>query len=415
MDVEKTAITAKNVSYSLMEASTNIKNKVLLDAANLIEKRADEIKSENQKDIEIAKAKGLSTAMVDRLLLNNKRIEKMAKVLRDVASLNDPVGEIIKMWKRPNGLRIGKMRVPLGVIAIIYESRPNVTVEAASLCIKSSNAVILKGGSEAINSNRILVSLLREAASKNGFPKEAIGFIDSTDRRDVEKLIRLDKYIDVLIPRGGESLIRFVSQNSTIPVIKHYKGVCHTFVDEFCDLEKAWGICFNAKVQRPGVCNAMETMIVHSRIAEAFMPEMIRIFKQANVELKGDERARAFDPDYISKATEEDWSTEYLDLILSIKTVDSIDEAINHINTYGSHHSDAIVTENYENAERFLNMVDSAAVYANASTRFTDGNEFGLGAEMGISTDKVHVRGPMGLNDLTIPKYVILGNGQVRN
>ena len=352
--------------------------------------------------------------MLDRLLLNDRRIDGMVKVLKDVALLPDPVGEITKMWKRPNGLLVGRMRVPLGVVGIIYESRPNVTVEAVSLCVKSSNAVVLKGGSEAINSNRVLVELLRESAVREGFPEEAIQFVDTTDRSAVKEMLNLDNCIDVIIPRGGEGLIRFVTENAKMPVIKHYKGVCHVFVDEFADLDKAWNICFNAKVQRPGVCNAMETMLVHSAVADAFMPKMIEMFKSAGVELRGCERTVKFDPDYIKPATEEDWYEEYLDLVLSVRVVDSLDQAIDHINTYGSHHSDAIVTENYTNGMRFITMVDSAAVYINASTRFTDGNEFGLGAEMGISTDKVHVRGPMGLEDLTITKYIILGSGQVR-
>jgi len=413
-NVEEVAKTAKEVSYSLIEISTEVKNRTLLTAARLIEEKKELIEAENRKDLIAGEEKGLSKAMLDRLLLNEKRIKGMVNVLKDVASLQDPVGEVIKMWTRPNGLKIGKMRVPLGVVAIIYESRPNVTVEAASLCIKSSNSVILKGGSEAINSNRVLVSLLKEAASKEGFPQEAIQFIDTTDRETVRELLKLDNYIDVVIPRGGEGLIRFVAENARMPVIKHYKGVCHVFVDEFADLEKAWNICFNAKVQRPGVCNAMETMLVHSKVADAFMPTMVELFKKAKVELRGDEKTRSYDPDYIKPATEEDWYAEYLDLILAVRVVDSLDEAIDHINTYGSHHSDAIVTENYTNAMKFLNKVDSAAVYVNASTRFTDGNVFGLGAEMGISTDKVHVRGPMGLEDLTIPKYIVFGNGQIR-
>ena len=413
-NVEEVAKTAKEVSYSLIEISTEVKNRTLLTAARLIEEKKELIEAENRKDLIAGEEKGLSKAMLDRLLLNEKRIKGMVNVLKDVASLQDPVGEVIKMWTRPNGLKIGKMRVPLGVVAIIYESRPNVTVEAASLCIKSSNSVILKGGSEAINSNRVLVSLLKEAASKEGFPQEAIQFIDTTDRETVRELLKLDNYIDVVIPRGGEDLIKFVAENARMPVIKHYKGVCHVFVDEFADLEKAWNICFNAKVQRPGVCNAMETMLVHSKVADAFMPTMVELFKKAKVELRGDEKTRSYDPDYIKPATEEDWYAEYLDLILAVRVVDSLDEAIDHINTYGSHHSDAIVTENYTNAMKFLNKVDSAAVYVNASTRFTDGNVFGLGAEMGISTDKVHVRGPMGLEDLTIPKYIVFGNGQIR-
>ena len=414
MNVKEIAKAAKEVSYKLIDISTEIKDRTLKKAAELIKEKQDLIEKENQKDLIAGEEKGLSKAMLDRLLLNEKRINGMIQVLHDVASLNDPVGEVIKMWKRPNGLRIGKMRVPLGVVGIIYESRPNVTVEAASLCIKSSNAVILKGGSEAINSNRVLVNILKEAAASEGFPEEAIQFIDTTDRSAVKEMLQLDEYIDVIIPRGGEGLIRFVAENARMPVIKHYKGVCHVFVDEFADLEKAWNICFNAKVQRPGVCNAMETMLVHSAIADAFLPAMIDMFKKVKVELRGCERTRSYDPDYIKPATEDDWYAEYLDLILAVKVVDSLDEAIDHINTYGSHHSDAIVTENYTNGMKFLNRVDSAAVYINASTRFTDGNVFGLGAEMGISTDKVHVRGPMGLEDLTIPKYIIFGDGQIR-
>ncbi len=413
-DVKEIAKRAKEVSYKLVDISTELKNRTLLKAAELIEEKKELIQEENRKDLIAGEEKGLSKAMLDRLLLNEKRIAGMVQVLKDVANLSDPVGEVVKMWTRPNGLKIGKMRVPLGVVAIIYESRPNVTVEAGSLCIKSSNAVILKGGSEAINSNRVLVDILKEAAASEGFPEEAIQFIDTTDRSAVKELLQLDEYIDVVIPRGGEGLIRFVAENARMPVIKHYKGVCHVFVDEFADLEKAWNICFNAKVQRPGVCNAMETMLVHSKIADAFLPTMIELFKKAKVELRGDERTCSYDPDYVKPATEEDWYAEYLDLILAVRVVDSLDEAIDHINTYGSHHSDAIVTENYTNAMKFLNRVDSAAVYVNASTRFTDGNVFGLGAEMGISTDKVHVRGPMGLEDLTIPKYIIFGNGQIR-
>lgn len=413
-NVEEIAKRAKEVSYSLMDVSTEVKNKTLLKAAELLREKKELIQEENRKDLIAAEEKGLSKAMIDRLLLNEKRINGMVQVLKDIASLNDPVGEIVKMWTRPNGLKIGKMRVPLGVIAIIYESRPNVTVEAGALCIKSSNSVILKGGSEAINSNRVLVNILKEAAASEGFPEEAIQFVDTTDRSAVGELLTLDNYVDVVIPRGGEGLIRFVAENARMPVIKHYKGVCHVFVDEFADLEKAWNICFNAKVQRPGVCNAMETMLVHSKVADAFMPTMIEMFKKAKVELRGCERTVSYDPEYIKPATEEDWYAEYLDLILAVKIVDSLNEAIDHINKYGSHHSDAIVTENYTNAMKFLNRVDSAAVYVNASTRFTDGNVFGLGAEMGISTDKIHVRGPMGLEDLTITKYVILGNGQIR-
>jgi len=414
MEIREIAQKAKKVSFGLTSISTEIKNRTLLTAAKLIDEKIALIKMENEKDLKTAEEKGLSKAMIDRLLLNDKRIKGMIDVLHDVAKMEDPVGSVIKIWKRPNGLKIGKMRVPLGVVGIIYESRPNVTVEAASLCIKSSNAVILKGGKEAINSNRILVNILKEAADIEGFPPEAIQFVDSTDRSVVKEMVQLDEYIDVIIPRGGEGLIRFVAENSRIPVIKHYKGVCHVYVDKFADLEKAWNICFNAKVQRPGVCNAMETMLVHKDIADGFIPEMVRRFKKAGVELRGCERARSYNSEYIKPATEKDWYAEYLDLILAVKIVDSLEEAVNHINTYGSHHSDAIVTENYTNGMRFLSDVDSAAVYINASTRFTDGNVFGLGAEMGISTDKIHVRGPMGLEDLTIPKYIIFGDGQIR-
>jgi len=413
-NVEKVAKRAKEVSYELLDLSTEVKNRTLLRAAKLLIEKKDLIQEENRKDLMAAEEKGLSKAMIDRLLLNEKRINGMVQVLKDVASLNDPVGEVVKMWTRPNGLKIGKMRVPLGVVAIIYESRPNVTVEAGALCIKSSNSVILKGGSEAINSNRVLVNILREAAASEGFPEDAVQFVDTTEREAVKELLSLSDYVDVVIPRGGEGLIRFVVENARMPVIKHYKGVCHVFVDEFADLEKAWNICFNAKVQRPGVCNAMETMLVHSKIADAFMPTMIEMFKKVKVELRGCERTVSYDPDYVKPATEDDWYAEYLDLILAVRIVDSLDEAIDHINKYGSHHSDAIVTENYTNAMKFLNRVDSAAVYVNASTRFTDGNVFGLGAEMGISTDKIHVRGPMGLEDLTITKYVIFGSGQIR-
>ncbi len=308
---------------------------------------------------------------------------------------------------------IGKMRVPIGVVGIIYESRPNVTADAAGLCVKSGNAVVLRGGSEAINSNRVIVNILREACAKAGVPEDAVSFIDTTDREAVNVMLKLDEIIDLIIPRGGEGLIRFVAENSRIPVVYHYKGVCHTYVDKCADLKMAQEICFNAKVQRPGVCNAMETMLVHKDVAEKFLPPMCERFRNAGVEIRGCEVTRSIVP-WVKEATEEDWYAEYLDLILAVKVVNSLDEAIDHINRCGSHHSDAIVTENYERGMRFLREVDSAAVYINASTRFTDGYEFGLGAEMGISTQKLHVRGPMGLEDLTCCKYIILGCGQVR-
>lgn len=337
----------------------------------------------------------------------------MADGLRQVASLPDPVGEVVKMWKRPNGLMIGKMRVPIGVVGVIYESRPNVTADTAGLCIKSGNAVLLRGGSEAINSNRVIVDILKEACEEAGVPTDAVSFIDTTDRAAVEVMLKLDQYIDLIVPRGGEGLIRFVAENSRIPVVYHYKGVCHTYVDKYADLTMAEEICFNAKVQRPGVCNAMETMLVHKDVAEEFLPRICERLKEAGVEIRGCPETRKIVP-WTKEATEEDWYAEYLDLILAVKVVDSFEEAVEHINKYGSHHSDAIVTKDYERGMRFLREVDSAAVYVNASTRFTDGYEFGLGAEMGISTQKLHVRGPMGLEDLTCCKYVILGCGQIR-
>jgi glutamate-5-semialdehyde dehydrogenase len=413
---------ARSTLRELTNLTTEVKNKTLLRAAELIDRRREEIKEANRRDIETAKEMGLSKAMIDRLLLNDKRIDGMIKVLRDVASLEDPVGRIDKMWTRPDGLKIGKMRVPLGVILIIYESRPNVTVEAASLCMKTSNAIILRGGKEALNSNKILVEILREAARESGFPEEAIQFIDNPDRRLVWELLKMEGLIDVAIPRGGESLIRAVSENARIPVIKHYKGVCTLFVDKYADLDKAYDIVFNAKVQRPSVCNAIENLVVHKDIAEEFLPKMAYFLTKAGVELRVDERAMEIlknaklpENAVIKPATEEDYYEEFLDLILAVKVVDSLEEAIAFIEKYGSKHSDGIISENYSNVKKFLETVDSAAVYANASTRFTDGNEFGLGAEMGISTDKIHVRGPMGLEDLTIPKYIVLGEGHIRD
>ncbi|MGC8852453.1 MAG: glutamate-5-semialdehyde dehydrogenase, partial [Hydrogenobacter sp.] len=365
---------------------------------------------------------GLSSALIDRLVLNDKRIDGMIKVLKDVAKLPDPVGEITKMWTLPNGLRVGRMRVPLGVIFIIYEARPNVTVEAASLCMKSSNAVILRGGKEAINSNRALVEILREACRETGFPEDAIQFIDRPEREIVWELLKMEGKIDVAIPRGGESLIRAVAENARVPVIKHYKGVCNIYVDNEADLNKAYHIVYNAKVQRPSVCNAVENLIIYRDILEEFFPRMAYILGKAGVELRCDEeslRVIKSDPrlSFVKAvpAKEEDYYEEFLDLILAVKVVGSLEEAIDFIEKYGSKHSDAIITENYTKAMKFLNQVDSAAVYVNASTRFTDGNEFGLGAEMGISTDKIHARGPMALEELTIQKFVIFGNGQLRD
>ena len=413
---------ARKVLRTLSSIPTEVKNRTLLTAAELLDKKRDHIKEQNKKDVEYAVSQGLFPALIDRLVLNDKRIDGMIKVLKDVASLPDPVGEITRMWTLPNGLRVGRMRVPLGVIFIVYEARPNVTVEAASLCIKSSNAVILRGGKEAINSNRALVELLREASVKEGFPEEAIQFIDRPEREIVWEILKMEGKVDVAIPRGGESLIRAVAENARVPVIKHYKGVCNIYVDEEADLEKAYHIVYNAKVQRPSVCNAVENLIIHRNILNSFLPKMAYILGRAGVELRCDEESLKVIKshpklDFVKAvpATEEDYYEEFLDLILAIKVVGSLDEAIEFIEKYGSKHSDAIITENYTKAMKFLAEVDSAAVYVNASTRFTDGNEFGLGAEMGISTDKIHARGPMALEELTIQKFVILGNGQVRD
>ncbi len=411
--VEETAKQAQRAYRVLANLSTDVKNRALLLMAEGIEQNAERIKEENLKDLKTGEEKGLSKALLDRLLLNDKRIAAMADGLRQVASLPDPVGEVVKMWKRPNGLMIGKMRVPIGVVGVIYESRPNVTADTAGLCVKSGNAVLLRGGSEAINSNRVIVDVLKEACEKAGVPSDAVSFLDTTDRKAVEVMLKLDEYIDLIVPRGGEGLIRFVAENSKIPVVYHYKGVCHTYVDKYADLKMAEEICFNAKVQRPGVCNAMETMLVHKDVASEFLPVICNRLREAGVEIRGCEKTREIVP-WVKPAMEDDWYEEYLDLVLAVKVVESFEEAVEHINRYGSHHSDAIVTKDYERGMRFLREVDSAAVYVNASTRFTDGYEFGLGAEMGISTQKLHVRGPMGLEDLTCCKYIVLGCGHIR-
>ena len=419
---ENIAKKAKKSQKFLRQINTDIKNKALLRAAELLFEKKDILQKENQKDLEKAEKKGYSKALLDRLALNEKRINGMVDVLKEVASLPDPVGQIISMWTRPNGLKVGRMRVPLGTIMIIYEARPNVTVEAAALCMKSSNAVILKGGSETINSNRVLVDILKQAARETGFPEDAIQFVNSTDREVVNHLLELDQYIDVVIPRGGEGLIRAVAEKAKMPVIKHYKGVCNLYIDNEADMDKALNIAYNAKVQRPSVCNAIENLIVHKDIAEKFLPEIAYYYGKAGVEMRCDEVSLSILKDHpkakdteIVPATEEDYYEEFLDLIIAVKIVDSLDEAIDFIHKYGSNHSESIVTENYTKGMRFINEVDSSAVYINASTRFTDGYEFGLGAEMGISTDKIHARGPMGLEELTIPKFVIFGNGQIRD
>lgn len=404
---------AKRAARPLARLSSTVKNTILHRMADALLGNADFLQRENEKDLRAGKEAGLSAAMLDRLALKPQVIENMAEGLRQIASLADPVGEIERMWVRPNGLRIGKMRVPLGVVGVIYESRPNVTADAAGLCIKSGNAVVLRGGSEAIFSNTAIARVLQSAGKEAGLPDGAVQLIETTDRQAVTALLKLDDLIDVIVPRGGKGLIRYVTENSTIPVVKHEDGICHTYVDAHANLEMAEAICYNAKVQRPSVCNAMETLLVHRAVAEAFLPRMAARYEAAGVELRGCEQTRAILP-HIAPATGEDWRTEYLDLILSIRVVDSFEEAVEHIETYGSHHSDAIVTDDYATAQRFLMEVDSATVYVNASTRFTDGYEFGLGAEVGISTQKLHARGPMGLYDLTTYKYIIYGNGQVR-
>lgn len=404
---------AKEASRLMEHISSAVKDKALLAMADSLEKRKADIFEANKKDILLCKEKRLKSAFIDRLTLNDRRIKSMADSLREIAKARDPIGEIIKMWTRPNGLWIGKIRVPLGVIGVIYESRPNVTSDCIGLCIKSGNCAILRGGSEAINSNIAIYSVLNEAARKCGLPSGAINLIKTTDRKAVHMLLTLDGYIDLIIPRGGESLIREVASRSKIPVLKHYKGVCHTYVDEEADLNMAEKICFNAKVQRPSVCNAMETLLVHKDIASRFLPGMIRKYREAGVEIRGCSITRKIVKG-ITSATEKDWHTEYLDLILSIKVVKDIEEAVEHINKYGTKLSDAIITENYHNAVEFVRKVDSACVYVNASTRFTDGYEFGLGAEIGISTDKFHARGPVAVEELTSYKYIVFGNGQIR-
>jgi len=404
---------AKEGARVLLKASSEQKNTALVKMAEALEKRARELISENKKDITFAQKKGLSKALIDRLRLNEKRISEMAQGLREVSSLPDPVGEVIKMWQRPNGMTVGRMRVPIGVIGIIYESRPNVTADAAGLCLKAGNAVLLRGGSEAINSNRAIVKVLRDVAKKYGLHEGAVTFIDMPDRSAIMEMLKLEGIVDLIIPRGGEALIRAVTENSRIPVLKHYKGVCHVFVDRDGDIGMAEDICFNAKVQRPGTCNAMETMLVDTKIAKAFLPGIIKRFKKAGVRLKGCPLTVKIDSS-IEKVKEEDFYEEYLDLILNVKVVKDIDDAMAHIATYSSAHSDTIVTNDYKRAMRFLKEVDSSAVFVNVSTRLNDGFQFGLGAEIGISTDKIHARGPMGLEELTCTKFIVLGDGQLR-
>jgi glutamate-5-semialdehyde dehydrogenase len=411
--VELKARQARQAARQLSRVSTAVKDAALHAMADALIERQGYILECNQEDLKLAREKKLSEAMIDRLLLNEPRVEAMAQGLREVAALPDPVGEVVKGWQRPNGLKIRQIRVPLGVIAFIYESRPNVTVDAAGLCLKSGNAIILRGGSEALHSNVAITHVITTAAEGAGIPQHAIQVIDVADRAAVQHLMTLNQHVDVLIPRGGKSLIQAVTEHATIPVLYHGEGICHVYVDDDADLQMASGIVLNAKAQRPSVCNAMETLLVSEKIAPQFLPLISDRLMNAKVELRGDARARAIVP-AMKPATDEDWDTEYLALILSIKVVKDVDEAIAHVNRHGSQLSDAIVTNNLAHAQKFLEEVDSASVYVNASTRFTDGGEFGLGAEIGISTQKLHVRGPMGLEALTTTKYVIIGSGQVR-
>jgi len=411
--VKKIAEDALAASRRLARSSTDIKNAALLRMADELIRHRDLIVSENERDVRAAAEKGLSSAMIDRLTVKDATLQAMAQGLREVAALPDPVGRVTSMWRRPNGLLVGRMRIPLGVIGIIYESRPNVTVDASALCLKSGNAVILRGGSEAIHSNLAIASVLQDVLKESPLPDKAIQAIPFTDREAVSTMLQLDEQIDLIIPRGGEDLIRAVVAQSRIPVIKHYKGVCHIFVDAAADPEMAVNICANAKVQRPGVCNALETLLVHADIAPEWLPKMAETLQKAGVLLKGCEKTRKILKD-IDTATEEDWYAEYLDLILAVRVVESMDEAIAHIEKYGSLHTESIITKDYANAQRFLNEVNSSTVLVNASTRFSDGFELGLGAEIGISTTKLHAYGPMGLEELTTSKFIIYGAGQVR-
>jgi glutamate-5-semialdehyde dehydrogenase len=404
---------AKKAAGKLCRLAAEEKNLALREMAAALRMHGSFLKKENARDVACASERGLSPAMIDRLTITDATIQAMAKGFEEVAVLPDPVGKVSSMWRRPNGLLVGRMRIPLGVIGIIYESRPNVTADAAALCLKSGNAVILRGGSEAIHSNMAIAGIIQEVLKKGPIPETAVQLIPMTDREAVYELLQLEEWIDVIIPRGGEELIRAVVSQSKIPVIKHYKGVCHIYVDENADLDMALKICVNAKIQRPGVCNAMETLLVHQAIAPRFLPLMAEKYEAAGVKLRGCPEARAILP-HIDAATEQDWHEEYLDLVLAIRVVEGLDTAMDHIGHYGSLHTEAIITESYEHAQRFLNEVQSSTVLVNASTRFSDGFELGLGAEIGISTTKLHAYGPMGLEELTTSKFIIYGNGQVR-
>ena len=404
---------ARAASKEIARCPSNKKNEVLLKIADKIEALAGYVREENQKDLAMAKEMGLSDAMIDRLTVTDATVKSMAKGLREVSQLNDPVGSTSRAWMRPNGLEVYKMRIPLGVIGIIYESRPNVTIDAAGLCLKAGNAVILRGGSEALNSNQALADIIGQALTETGLPAKTVQVVPIRDREAVKVLLNQEEFIDLIIPRGGEGLIRFVVENSTIPVLKHYKGVCHVYIDDGADLEMAQNICFNAKVQRPGVCNSMETMLVHRSISREFLPQMAKRFVKAGVEIRGCAETCRILPDAV-KAGEADWPEEYLDLVLAVKVVQDMDQAVSHITRYSSSHTEAIITRDYKRARRFVREVDSSVVLVNASTRFNDGGELGLGAEIGISTSKLHAFGPMGVEELTTTKFVVFGDGQIR-
>ncbi len=411
--VEELCKNAKWAARGLATLGRSRKDQALLKMAQALEDKAPELKEANQKDLDQAKEAGLSAAMIDRLTLSDQVIASMAQGLRDVAALPDPVGEVTGMWRRPNGLLVGRQRIPLGVIGFIYESRPNVTVDAAALCLKSGNAVVLKGGKEAINSNLALAAVIREVLEELQIPTAAVSVIPTTERAATSALLKQDALVDVIIPRGGEGLIRFVAENSAIPVLKHYKGVCHVYVDKYADLDMAERICVNAKCQRPGVCNAMETLLVHQAVAEEFLPRVSQALLAQGVKIRGCHQTC----DLIieaTPATDDDWPMEYLDLILAVRVVESMDQALDHIATHGSQHTEAIVTRDYQRARRFLDAVDSSVVLVNASTRFNDGGQLGLGAEIGINTSKLHAFGPMGLAELTSQKFIVFGEGQVR-
>ena len=404
---------AREAAHQMGMANSDRKREALEKMASALDQERLSIAAANRKDVEAAERKELGKAKIDRLTISEKVLEEMIDGLKEVSLLPDPVGEITRMWTRPNGLQVGRMRIPLGVIGIVYESRPNVTVDAAALCIKAGNAVLLRGGSESFHSNDCLAGILRKALKEVGLPEDAIQFVQTTDRQAVLDLLGLEEYVDVMIPRGGEDLIRFVAEHARMPVLKHYKGVCHVYVDSDADMQMALNICLNAKAQRPGVCNAMETLLVHEAIAPVFLPKMAEVFKTAGVELRGCEKTMALIPG-CKAAVEDDWYAEYLDLILAVRVVPDMGEAIRHITKYSSQHTEAIVTANFERAHRFVREVQSSLVLVNASTRFNDGFQLGLGAEIGISTSRLHAFGPMGVEELTTTKFIAFGNGQLR-